>query len=236
VRASRSALPWRRLIGPALTTLIFLLILIGLGTWQVYRLHWKEGILAQIAASESGPAVPLGPHPSPYSKVAVTGRLLSDNTVWYGADVRDTPGGEPRMGYFQLVPMIREGQKPVLVLRGWVPQEPVAPTQNPAGAVAIDGYVRDAEREGWFSPANDVAGRHFYTLEPQAIANAMGIGEVAPIVIVALGPTVANVYPAPAQHLPQPPNNHLSYAITWYGLAVALVVIFVIWARDRLRA
>jgi surfeit locus 1 family protein len=53
---------------------------------------------------------------------------------------------------------------------------------------------------------------------------------------VALGPTPPNGYPDPAKHLPRPPNNHLSYAITWYGLAAALVVIFVVWARKALTA
>ena len=51
-----------------------------------------------------------------------------------------------------------------------------------------------------------------------------------------MGPAPPERYPDPARHLPQPPNNHLSYAITWYGLAVALVVIFVLWARKVLIA
>ncbi len=70
------------------------------------------------------------------------------------------------------------------------------------------------------------AARQFYTLDPKAIGAALGVPDPAPFTLVALGPSTAETYPAPAQHLPRPPNNHLSYAITWYGLAVALVVIF----------
>jgi surfeit locus 1 family protein len=43
-------------------------------------------------------------------------------------------------------------------------------------------------------------------------------------------------YPDPAQHLPRPPNNHLSYAITWYGLAAGLLLVFGLWTREVLTA
>jgi surfeit locus 1 family protein len=51
-----------------------------------------------------------------------------------------------------------------------------------------------------------------------------------------MGPAAAGAYPTPAQHLPRPPNNHLSYVITWYGLAVSLAVIFGVWVRKALRS
>ena len=67
-------------------------------------------------------------------------------------------------------------------------------------------------------------------------ARRLGFGSVAPFILVAMGPAPPERYPDPARHLPRPPNNHLSYAITWYGLAIALVVIFVLWARKVLSA
>ena len=57
----------------------------------------------------------------------------------------------------------------------------------------------------------------------------------APFILVALGPAPPEGFPDPAKHLPRPPNNHLQYAITWYGLAAVLVVIFAIWSRKVLR-
>ena len=78
--------------------------------------------------------------------------------------------------------------------------------------------------------------RQFYTLDPEAIGRSLGLQHVAPFILIALGPTPPEHYPDPAKHLPRPPNNHLSYAITWYGLAVALVVIFALWARKVLTA
>ena len=88
----------------------------------------------------------------------------------------------------------------------------------------------------WFSPTDDDAARLFYTLDPAAIGAAVGVPHPEPYTLVAMGPAVTGAYPAPAQHLPRPPNNHLSYVITWYGLAVALLIIFGVWVRKALRS
>lgn len=207
-------------------------VLVALGTWQLHRLAWKEGILARIDAAERAPAVPLPAAPSPFENVRVTGRLRTDLSAWYGAEVRDTRAG-PRLGAQLIQPMERAGGPPVLVDRGWVPL-PAPTLPEPAGETTVEGYIRSAERPGWFSAADDPASRRFYTLEPAAIAAALGLKPVAPFVLVALGPDTGAL-PVPAHHLPQPPNNHLNYALTWYGLALGLVAVFVAWARSVLR-
>jgi surfeit locus 1 family protein len=221
---------WRRLVVPGLSTLIVLLILLGLGTWQVHRLHWKEGILARIAAAEMGTPVPLTQNPDPYSKVWVTGRFRFDQAVEFGAEVRDTRTG-PTMGFYQVVPLDRGDARMILVDRGWTPEGHAIPLDAPAGTVTVVGYVRPGERERWFSAADDPAVRRFYTLDPRAIGSAVGISDPEPFTLVTLGPKVTGSFPTPAQHLPRPPNNHLSYAITWYALAAALIVIFGVRAR-----
>ena len=222
----------RRLLVPGLTVAILLLILLGLGTWQVYRLQWKTSVLARIAAAEQAQASPLGPDPAPYTKVSVTGRFRYDLATKYGAEVRDTKTG-PAMGSYQIVPLERDGTPPILVDRGWVADG--GKPDDPDGVVTVSGYIRPSEHPHWFSPVDDLADRHFYTLNTGAIAMSVGLPEPEPFTLVALGPETA-AYPAPAQHLPRPPNNHLSYAITWYGLAVALLVIFIVWIRKPSRS
>jgi len=220
----------RRLLWPGLMTAVMLAILLGLGTWQVQRLHWKEAVLAQLARAEAAPAVPLPADPAPYAKVSVSGHLDEDRSALYGAEVNDTATG-PQLGGQLIVPLEREGQDTILVDRGWVPPDRVKPIALPKGDVTVMGYVHPGDRPGLFSAQDDLATRRFYTLDPAAIGEALGLRHVAPFVLVALGPAPPEHWPEPAKHLPQPPNNHLSYAITWYGLALALVVIFVIWAR-----
>lgn len=220
---------WCRLIGPGLLTLLMLAMLLALGTWQVRRLGWKDRILAQIAHAEAAPAVPMPSHPTPFQKVAVSGRFRNGQAVLYGAEVRDTAFG-PTMGAQLIVPLQRVDGPPLLVDRGWVPVDHKAPVVQPTGEVRVSGFVSPAERPRWFSAQDDVAGRHFYTLDPTAIAAALGLGHVAPGVLVALGSDEPGIYPEPAQHLPRPPNNHFTYAVTWYALAAILAVIFTTWA------
>jgi len=226
---------FRRILWPGVMTLAMLVVLIGLGTWQIYRLHWKERILAQIAQAEASPPVPFAIGASPFTKVTVTGQLLDDEAVQYGAEVRDTPSG-PQLGSHLIVPLIRDGSPTILVDRGWVPQTRRAPIDQPEGTVTIVGYVHPPAKPGWFSATDNVATRHFFTLDPEAISAALGLSHVAPLVLIALAPqpvthAAGAPWPDPATHLPRPPNNHLSYVITWYGLAIALAVIFIAWAR-----
>ena len=225
----------RRLLWPGIWASVMFLVLVGLGTWQIQRLYWKRGILAQIAHAEAAAPVPLVGQPSPFTKVAATGRLRADLSAFYGADVRDTRRG-PQMGAFLIQPLERPGQPTLLVERGWVPQQRSRPLAQPQGPVTISGYIHPAAHPTMFSAADDPATRTFYTLDPQAIGAALGLHNVAPLVLVALGPRPPDLWPDPARHLPRPPNNHLQYALTWYGLAGVLVVMFVLWSREVLLA
>lgn len=211
-----------------------LLTLLGLGTWQIKRLAWKEGILAEIAEAEAAPAVPLGAHPAPFAKVSATGRYRKDLAALYGSEVEDTPAG-PELGAELIVPLERPGADPVLVDRGWVPTSVPAPIDWPQPPVTVDGYAHVPDKPGLFTPQADPARRRFYALDPSAIGAALGVKGIEPFTLVVLGPVVPGRYPIPAQHLPRPPNNHLQYALTWYGLAGILVVMFVSWSRKMLR-
>jgi surfeit locus 1 family protein len=226
-----TARKWASLVLPGLMTLAMFCVLLSLGTWQVHRLHWKEAILAQIARAEADPPVPLQAVPDPFTKVAVTGHLRADLSAHYAVDVRDLPNG-PQIGTYLIQPLERADAPPLLVERGWVPQLPSAPIAQPGGETTITGYIH----AGLFTPKDDPAARTFYTLNPAAIGASLGLRHVAPFILVALGPPPPQLWPDPAKHLPRPPNNHLYYALTWYGLAVELVVMFVLWARRKLRA
>ncbi len=227
--------PARRLIGPAITTLVMLIVLIGLGVWQIQRLHWKLGILAQIDRAEALPAVPLPANPSEFAKVQISGVLQNSSQALYGAEGRDSLATGPQMGGQLIVPLLRPEQDPVLVDRGWIPSDQLGHVAGPAGMTHVEGYVRAADHPHMFSATDDPAAHLFYTLDPKAIGAALGLAHVAPFTLIAMGPTPAGGFPDPAKHLPRPPNNHLTYAITWFGLAATLVVIFSIYAARLLR-
>jgi surfeit locus 1 family protein len=139
------------------------------------------------------------------------------------------------MGGRMIAVLDRSDGPPLLVDRGWVPTARAASIATPAGAVTIDGYIRAPDHAGLFTVHDDPAARRFYTLDPAAIGAALGLERTAPFVLVALGPRPPDLFPEPAHAMPRPPNDHLGYAITWYGLAVALLVIFIVYSRKVLR-
>jgi surfeit locus 1 family protein len=218
----------RRLLVPLLVALPVLAILLALGTWQARRLAWKTDLLARIDAAEAGAAAPLGPDPALFARVEASGRFDHGREALVGLEVRGTT-----LGARLVTPLLREDAAPLLVDRGWVPIERGQPVDHPAGEVRVTGWVRPAEPAGFFSARDDAPGRRFYSFDPAAIGAALGLPRVAPYLLVAIGE--ARGLPDPARAVPRPSNNHLGYAITWYGLAAALVGVFLAWARRRLK-
>lgn len=203
---------------PALALLLFL------GTWQVQRLHWKNDLLARIAASEAAPPIPLEDPPQPLAKVRVTGRFDHAREALVGLEVRGAV-----LGASLVTPLLRNDASAILVNRGWVPLERSTPVGRPEGEVTVEGWIHPGDRANLFSARDDPAGRRFYTLDPAAIGAAIGL-EVAPYALIALGPPGS---PDPARTLPRPTNNHLGYAITWYGLALSLLGVLAAFALRR---
>ena len=221
----------RRLLVPALSTAVMLAILLSLGVWQLHRLTWKQGILAEIAHAQAAPAIPLPPHPSRFQKVAVTGQFRPGLTALYADDVRETPATV--QGAYLLAPLFRANHKPLLVNLGWVPDGYHKPL--PSGPITLTGYIRLPDHKGFFSAKDDIPGRHFYTLNPTTIGHALNLGQVAPYTLIILSPTQPATPPFPATSLPRPPNNHFQYALTWFGLAGVLLITFLNYTWQTLR-
>ncbi len=224
----------RRLLVPGLTTLALFGILLALGFWQLHRLAWKEALLAEIARAERAPPVPLtDTPPMRFARVTASGTLRPGVFALYGDDVRDI-GPMPVMGAQLLQILDRPGNAPILVDLGWVPAGPHTLIKPREGAAAVTGFARPAEHAGFLSAPDDPESRRFYTLDPAAIGHTLGVSFLAPFTLVAEGPAPRSG-PIPAEALPSPPNNHLQYAFTWFGLAGALLAVFGAWVRKQAR-
>jgi surfeit locus 1 family protein len=224
---------FRPLLVPSLITLAMLAALVSLGTWQLHRRAWKAHLLADIDRAEHAAPVPLGADtPDRFTKISVSGTLRPGFAL-YGAEVRDDVPVS-RLGAHMLEILDRAGQSSVLVDLGWVPADEHDVVRGVTGAVTLTGYIRPPDRPGWLSAADDPARRRFYTLDPRKIGTALGAPHLAPYTVIALGKPAANG-PVPADALPRPPDNHLEYALTWFGLAITLLCIYASWVRGRLR-
>jgi carboxypeptidase Taq len=207
-----------------------LAVLIGLGVWQLQRLHWKLGLLAQLDAADAVAPVPLPFDPRPLQKVRIAGRWLPDRLAWYGAEVRDTSEGST-MGMQVLMPLQIDNGTIVVVDRGWIPTTRKVQMSSPGGTVSVTGWLRASEKQGLFTPPDEPAARRFYTMNAGTIGTVLGVAPVLPFVLMELAQGPVDGYPIPQTRLPRPPNNHLGYALTWFGLALALLGVFVAYAR-----
>jgi surfeit locus 1 family protein len=228
----------RRLLPLTLGALAGFAVLIGLGTWQVQRLHWKEGLIAERTAATSAPPVALprsveAARPLEFHRVEVKGVFLHDREVPVHGIERRSGGA----GYLILTPLRLADGAVVLVERGWVPtdkREAATRAQdNPPGEVSVEGFLRlaPAEKPGWFVPANDPSRREWFWIELPTLARAAGVPEALPFYVEAGSAPNPGGLPVGGQANTDLPNDHLQYAITWYALAAALAVIYLLLLR-----
>lgn len=210
-----------------------LAILLSLGTWQVERLQWKEKLLADIAERRVAPPVTLGEIEAmaargediEYRPVTVTGVFANNRERHFFATWRG------QTGYYVYTPLQLADGRFLFVNRGFVPYEAKEPEMRKQGQLTgeqtVTGLARArlAEKPSSIVPENDLAKNIFYWKDLDAMAASTGIaaGRLVPFFIDAGDAPNPKGLPIGAVTQFDLPNNHLQYAVTWYGLAAALV-------------
>lgn len=240
--------PLRRLLPVALAALVAFLVLIGLGTWQLERLAWKQDLIAKVEARIHQPPLPAPDEANwsqvtfeadEYRPVQVQGRFRHDLEVQVYALIDRTPTGGGGPGYWVVTPLEMADGATILVNRGFVPPERRDPASRVQGlvpgVVTVTGLLRLPEEAGLFTPGNDPARDSWFVRDPVAIGGAKGVLRVAPFFIDADATPVPGGLPQGGLTRISFPNRHLEYALTWYGLAASLLGVFLVYARGRLR-
>jgi surfeit locus 1 family protein len=236
-----SARGWRSgVLVPSLAVAAALAILLALGVWQVERRAWKDALIASIAERLAAPPVALPP-PAEWPRltdadeflhVAVTAEFLNDKEglVYTGGSTLREDGGGP--GYWVFTPARLADGSVVMVNRGFVPEARKDPGSRRdgeiAGPVAMVGVLRWPEPPSLFAPKADPAHNLWFVRDSAAIAAAKGIS-AAPFYVELESPQPPDGLPHAAPLKPNLPNNHLQYALTWFGLAAVLIGVFVAW-------
>ena len=239
-----NARPRSGLLWPSVAALFGLAILIGLGTWQLQRKAWKEGIIAKIEARVTAPPATLDSVMGrleagvdvEYLHVAVTGRFHHDKERYLYAP------GTSGLAWQVLTPLEWAPGRTVWVNRGLVPDARKAPESRregqEQGIVSVTGLLRRPQA-GTYTPRNDTARNVWYLADSGELTRSAfpdGKMEAVPAIIEAdASATPPGGLPAGGVTRLTIPNRHLEYALTWYGLALTLVGVFVAFARGRLR-
>jgi surfeit locus 1 family protein len=238
----------RSWLGLLLPAIVAFLILIGLGTWQVQRKAWKEGLIAELTErlSAAPTALPsakdwpsLDPGSAEYSRVTFSAQF--DNAaeaLVYGAASAFRPD-VTGLGYWVFTPARLADGSTVIVNRGFIPEDKKDPKTRIAGQISgpvtIVGTLRWPDIRHWFTPSDEPAHNLWLSRDPQSIAAAKGLGAIPPFYVEQESPVPPGGLPQPGKLVVELPDNHLQYAITWYGLAAALAGVFVVWAINSRR-
>lgn len=236
----------RRLWIALVLGLLAFVALVGLGTWQVERLRWKEALIATIDQRVSADPLPLEDIEAKFAALAdvdywpvrAGGVFLHEGERHFLA----THGG--RSGFFVYTPLRLDDGRFVFVNRGFVPYDLKDAGKRTAGRVlgkvTVTGLARNPlpEKPSFIVPDNDPAGNVFYWKDIGAFAATAGLpagAQVLPFFIDADASPVPGGWPVGGVTLVALPNNHLQYAVTWYGLAAALAAVLVLFVRGRRR-
>jgi surfeit locus 1 family protein len=222
---------------PTLFTVPAVLIMFGLGGWQVQRLHWKEGLIAQRDAAAAAP--PMAPprsldeaHGREFHHVVAEGVFRNDKELYLAA-ASDNGGS----GYQIMTPLIMSDGRTMFVNRGFVPSERKDPAKRAAGELAgsqrVVGLLRvpPPEKPSFFLPDNRPDLNLWFWVDLPAMATAAGVADPAPFYIDADNTPNPGGWPKGGITRLDLPNDHLQYAVTWFSLAVALIVIYVLYHR-----
>jgi surfeit locus 1 family protein len=234
-----SAKVWQILIA----TVLGVSLLVGLGMWQLQRLSWKEALIAERDSRLAAAPVSLDQALQEFDanrsvellKVEVTGRFQNEAELF----LLTTAGGVP--GFEVVTPLMSREGIVILTDRGFIPEplkDPAKrPESRPGGEVKVTGILRrHVGSRGPFTPDNDPEANIWYWWDLPAM---LAFADVGPDARVA--PFVLHLLPGDGESLPRPvaadgglTNNHLQYAITWFALAVLLLVMSGLLIRQTL--
>ncbi|MFP4044413.1 MAG: SURF1 family protein [Rhodosalinus sp.] len=220
----------RRFIGPLVIGIAGAAVLIALGVWQVQRLQWKEALLADIEARIAAEPVALPAAPDPradrYLPVRAEGVIGAEEL--HVLVSTKTEGA----GFRIVTPFETEGGRRLLLDRGFVPDEAKG-AERRTGPVAVTGNLHWPDDRSSATPENDPGDNFWFARDLDQMAAALN---TEPVLLV-----VRQEDPPPPGIMPLPvdtsgiPNDHLEYAVTWFGLAAVWVAMsgYLLWRTAR---
>jgi surfeit locus 1 family protein len=228
---------FRPRLAPTAFTVAVVLSCAALGVWQLHRLDWKRALIAQREAALTASPVAL-PHTLAdaraleFHPVVAEGVFQHDREIFVGAI-----GPQGGAGFDVLTPLREPDGHMVFVNRGFVPAELKDPARRAAGQlsgpVRVAGLLRvpPEARPGWFVPDNRPDLNYWFWVDLPAIGKAAGVSAAAPFYVDADATPNPGGWPQGGVTPLALPNDHLQYALTWFALAVAALVIFLLSQR-----
>ncbi|MGH6769017.1 MAG: SURF1 family protein [Xanthobacteraceae bacterium] len=215
-------------------------VLLALGAWQIERLAWKENLIATLDRRLAAPHASLPPSQewprltqaeAEFRRVAVRLEFLDVPPAYVYTSGSALRPDVKAPGYFVFAPARTASGETVVVNIGYVAER--HKTSTPRSGEIV-GYLRWPEPPNWFVTEHDASAAVWFVRDHRAMANVKGWGDgVAPFYIDQEGPVPTGGAPRPGPLNVKLRNQHFGYAMTWFGLAAALMIVFTIWAAGR---
>lgn len=230
---------------------LFMLALTGLfvllGVWQVERLAEKEALIADvdrqltqppydIPPADQWPMIDLGTYA--YHPLTLTGRYRNDKAVLVFTNIPEPKGQYGGPGYWLMTPFEPTGGGTVFVNRGFIPQTSSAnflSAPGPDGDQTVTGLALRAEAAGPFTPGPDQSNRIEWVRDPARLAALAGISQPVFGLTVDAPAGEPGGLPQGGETVIEFPNNHLGYALTWFGFALITPLLLAFWVFRQLR-
>ncbi len=217
---------------PTLMTIPLLMCLILLGNWQVERLDWKLGLIEKLKSRVEMAPVSLptqSTQPDDLEYVSVSASGIFDHyqeMTMYSVG----PNGEP--GYDLYTPFTLGDGRIIIVNRGWVHEQMKSQSDRTdtlvKGQIIITGLLRKPWTKLWYGPANEPDTNNWFYGDVNEMMAAKNLKNVFPMFLFAAKKEGDRSYPVAGRTELNIVNNHLDYALTWYGLAIVLLGIYFI--------
>ena len=205
--------------------IFFILVFISLGSWQIVRLNWKNNLILEIENSLKNPPVELTQYNKEnYLKIKTSGSIDFDKQIYlYNLNDKGTPG-------FEVVNPILIDKKNYLINRGWIPFEKKGSKEiNFFNENNIVGTLKLQGKKNIFKPINDIEKNYWVTLNREDISKFTG-KEFSKYLIY-LGGNYE--FPKPKKITANISNNHKKYAITWFSLAISILLLYLYFRKKN---
>jgi surfeit locus 1 family protein len=221
---------------PLAITIIGVTLLLALGIWQLYRLKEKTLFIASISHNLSSPAVSyddLAQTQTNYGKIKLTGHFFNNKDIFLYGRKAMAPEKE---GYYLLTPFQTTNGKIIMITRGWFAAKNKTKINitNTEFDKEITAIILPLERKKLFIPDNDLKNNTWFTLEHKQMMDSLGLN-LENFYLVQIGPQdlPSQIIPINPDSLIMIKNDHLEYALTWFSLAICLIVIFIIYNKGK---
>ena len=203
--------------------ILFIFAVLLLGTWQVFRLNLKNNLISTLEKNLKKNSISFNEDiDKEYTKVLLKKKDLKSKIFLYHLN-------KGEIGFKVIVPYQVNSSLVVLVDKGWIRKDKIDLIKNTLlNEDVIEGYTKKIREKNLFTPNNNIKEDFLYSVQTDSLKKSLN-KNIYPLLIIQTSKTNKDI--VPNDYAIRLPNNHLQYAITWYGLALVTIIFFLYYRK-----